>query len=319
MEIRKVLIANRGEIALRIVRTLREMGIRSVAVFSEADRDELHVRAADEAYPIGPPAPSESYLRGDRIIETARAAGCDSVHPGYGFLSENADFAGAVEEAGLIFIGPTAESIAAAGDKIRARATMHKAGVPVIPGAMRPTSNLDEVRAAAKKAGYPVALKAVGGGGGKGIRKVSGPRELEEALARAASEAESAFGSRDVYVEKFLEAPRHIEVQILADQHGNTVHLGERECSIQRRHQKLLEETPSPFVDDALRARMGEAAVLAARAVNYRGAGTVEFLVDKKGSFHFLEMNTRIQVEHPITELTYGVDIVRLQVRVAEG
>jgi acetyl-CoA carboxylase biotin carboxylase subunit len=318
VEIRKVLIANRGEIALRIVRTLREMGIRSVAVFSEADRDELHVRAADEAYPIGPPAPADSYLRGDRIIETALAAECDSVHPGYGFLSENAEFAAAVEEAGLIFIGPTADSIAAAGDKIRARVTMHKAGVPIIPGAMRPTSNLAEVRAAAKKAGYPLALKAVGGGGGKGIRVVSGPDELEEALARAASEAESAFGSREVYVEKFLEAPRHIEVQVLADQHGNTVHLGERECSIQRRHQKLLEETPSPFVDEEMRARMGEAAVLAARAVNYRGAGTVEFLVDKAGD-HFLEMNTRIQVEHPITELTYGVDIVRLQVRVAEG
>jgi acetyl-CoA carboxylase biotin carboxylase subunit len=319
VEIRKVLIANRGEIALRIVRTLREMGIRSVAVFSEADRDELHVRAADEAYPIGPPAPSESYLRGDRIVETAKAAECDAVHPGYGFLSENAEFAGAVEDAGLVFIGPTAESIAAAGDKLRARVTMEKAGVPIIPGAMRPTEDLKEVRAAAKKAGYPVALKAVGGGGGKGIRIVSNPDELEEAFARAASEAESAFGSRAVYVEKFLVAPRHIEIQVLADQHGNTVHLGERECSIQRRHQKLLEETPSPFVDEELRARMGEAAVLAARAVNYRGAGTVEFLVDKEANFHFLEMNTRIQVEHPITELTYGVDIVRLQVRVAEG
>jgi acetyl-CoA carboxylase biotin carboxylase subunit len=317
--IRKVLIANRGEIALRIVRTLREMGIRSAAVFSEADRDELHVRAADEAYPIGPPAPADSYLRGDRIIETAKAAECDAIHPGYGFLSENAAFAAAVEEAGLIFIGPTAESIAAAGDKVRARVTMHKAGVPIIPGAMRPTKNLDEVRAAAKKAGYPLALKAVGGGGGKGIRIVSGPEELEEAFARAASEAESAFGSRAVYAEKYLEAPRHIEIQVLADQQGNTVHLGERECSIQRRHQKLLEETPSPFVDEDLRARMGEAAVLAARAVNYRGAGTVEFLVDKTGQFHFLEVNTRIQVEHPITELTYGVDIVRLQVRVAEG
>jgi acetyl-CoA carboxylase biotin carboxylase subunit len=317
--IEKVLVANRGEIALRVIRTLREMGIASVAVFSEADRNELHVRAADEAYPIGPPAPSESYLRIDKIVAVAKESGCHAVHPGYGFLSENAAFARAVEDAGLVFIGPSPESIAAAGDKIRARATMMKSGVPVIPGSEGPAPDAKAAAKIAKQTGFPVALKAVGGGGGKGIRVVREAGELKSSFERAASEAESAFGNAAVYVEKFLEAPRHIEVQVLADSHGHTVHLGERECSIQRRHQKLLEETPSPFVDDALRQRMGEAAVLAARAVNYRGAGTVEFLVDKDGSFYFLEMNTRIQVEHPITELVYGVDLVRLQVEVAAG
>jgi len=317
--IRRVLIANRGEIALRIVRTLREMGIRSVAVFSEVDREELHVRAADEAYFLGPPAPSQSYLCVDKLVAIAREAGCDAVHPGYGFLSENAEFARAVEAAGLVFIGPSPESIAAAGDKLQARRTMIRAGVPVIPGSEAPVRGLAEVRAIAEQTGYPIALKAVGGGGGKGIRIVREAKDLEAALARASSEAEAAFGNASVYVERFLEAPRHIEIQVLADQHGHTVHLGERECSIQRRHQKLLEETPSPFVDEELRARMGEAAVNVARAVAYRGAGTVEFLVDKERRFYFLEMNTRIQVEHPITELTYGVDLVRLQVRVAEG
>jgi len=317
--LRKVLIANRGEIALRVVRTLREMGIRSVAVFSEADRAELHVRAADEAYAIGPPAPSESYLRGDRILETAKNAGCDAIHPGYGFLSENAEFARAVERAGLVFIGPGHEAIAAAGDKLRARVTMIKAGVPVIPGGERPVADAAELEAVAAKTGFPLALKAVGGGGGKGIRVVRRREDLAAAFARASAEAQAAFGNGAMYVEKFLEAPRHIEVQVLADQHGHTVHLGERECSVQRRHQKLLEETPSPFVDAALRARMGEAAVRAARAVNYTNAGTVEFLVDREGEFYFLEMNTRIQVEHPITELVYGVDLVRMQVRIAEG
>jgi len=317
--VRKVLIANRGEIALRIVRTLREMGLRSVAVFSQADRNELHVRAADEAYPIGPPAPSESYLCGDRIVAVAKEAGCDAVHPGYGFLSENAGFARAVEEAGLTFIGPSPESIEAAGDKLRARVTMKAAGVPVIPGSEAPCADLAAVEEAARATGFPLALKAVGGGGGKGIRIVREASELKSAYARASSEAESAFGNGALYVERFLDAPRHIEVQVLADHHGHVVHLGERECSIQRRHQKLLEETPSPFVDAALRARMGEAAIRAARAVDYRNAGTVEFLVDKAGEFYFLEMNTRIQVEHPITELVYGVDLVRLQVRIAEG
>jgi acetyl-CoA carboxylase biotin carboxylase subunit len=319
VEIAKVLIANRGEIALRVVRTLREMGIRSVAVFSEADRNELHVRAADEAYPIGPPPPRDSYLRTDRLVKTALEAGCDSVHPGYGFLSENAAFARAVEEAGLVFIGPRPESIAAAGDKLQARITMRRAGVPVIPGSDAPAATFADVLRVARATGYPLALKAVGGGGGKGIRVVREEEALEPAFRRVSSEAQSAFGNGAVYVERFLEAPRHIEVQVLADEQGNTVHLGERECSIQRRHQKLLEETPSPFVDAAMRARMGEAAVRAAKAVRYRGAGTVEFLVEKDGTFHFLEMNTRIQVEHPITELTYGLDLVQLQVRVAEG
>jgi acetyl-CoA carboxylase, biotin carboxylase subunit len=319
VRIRKVLIANRGEIALRIVRTLREMDIRSVAVFSTADRDELHVRAADEAYPIGPPAPPDSYLRIDRIVETAVKAKCDAIHPGYGFLSENAAFAKAVEDSGLVFIGPPPAAIAAAGDKLNARVAMARAGVPVIPGSDRPAATPKEAEAAAAKAGFPVALKAVGGGGGKGIRVVRRREDLAAAFARASAEAEAAFGNGAMYVERFLEGPRHIEVQVLADAHGNVIHLGERECSVQRRHQKLLEECPSPFVDKDLRARMGAAAVLAARTVGYRNAGTVEFLVDRDGTFHFLEMNTRIQVEHPITELVYGVDIVRLQVEIAEG
>ena len=294
------------------------MGIESVAVFSEADRKELHVRAADAAYPIGGAAPADSYLRIDRLLETAKKAGCDAIHPGYGFLSENAQFAGQVEAAGLTFIGPTAASIATAGDKVRARARMQKAGVPVIPGSAKPVADLDALKRAAK-GGYPVALKAVGGGGGKGIRIVEKAEDLASAWERARSEAEVAFGIGDIYVERYLKAPRHIEIQVLADTHGNCVHLGERECSIQRRHQKLLEETPSPFLDESMRALMGQSAVKAARAVDYRGAGTVEFLVDGDGSFYFLEMNTRIQVEHPITELVYGVDLVLLQVRIAEG
>jgi len=317
--IQKVLIANRGEIALRIVRTLREMGVRSVAVFSDADREELHVRAADEAYRLGPPAPSESYLRIDRILEVALEAGCDSIHPGYGFLSENADFARAVTDAGLTFIGPTAESISAAGDKLRARVAMKAAGVPVIPGSENALADVSEIAAIAKETGYPLALKAVGGGGGKGIRVVHEPSQLAEAFARASAEALNAFGNGAMYVEKFLVNPKHIEIQILSDSHGNHLHFGERECSIQRRHQKLLEEAPSPNVDADLRARMGSSAVAAAEAVDYLGAGTVEFLVDDAGEFYFLEINTRIQVEHPVTELVYGIDLIRWQVRVAEG
>jgi len=317
--IEKVLIANRGEIALRVVRALRDLGKRSVAVFSDADRHELHVRGADEAYRLGPPPPGESYLRIDRLVEIAKEAGCDAVHPGYGFLSENADFARAVEDAGLAFIGPRADSIARAGDKIVARTTMKEAGVPVLPGSEGPARDFAEAEAVAAATGYPVMLKAVGGGGGKGIRVVEDPAELKAAFERASSEAASAFGNAAVYVEKFLKAPRHIEVQVLADHHGNVVHVGERECSIQRRHQKLLEEAPSPFVGPELRARMGEAAVAAARAVDYRNAGTVEFLVDEDGEFFFLEMNTRIQVEHPVTEEVYGVDLVRLQVEIADG
>ena len=319
MPIQKVLIANRGEIALRIVRTLREMGVGSVAVYSEADREELHVRAADEAYLLGPPAPSESYLRIDRLLEVAQQSGCDAVHPGYGFLSENADFARAVTDAGLTFIGPSADSIAKAGDKIRARVAMLAAGVPVIPGSQEALADVSEIEAIAKVTGYPLALKAVGGGGGKGIRVVREPSELAEAFARASSEALSAFGNGAMYVEKFLENPKHIEIQVMSDSHGNHLHFGERECSIQRRHQKLLEEAPSPNVDADMRARMGAAATAAAAAVDYLGAGTVEFLVDDAGEFYFLEMNTRIQVEHPVTELVYGVDLIRWQVRVAEG
>jgi len=295
------------------------MGVRSVAVFSDVDREELHVRAADEAYRLGPPAPSESYLRIDRILEVAQAAGCDAIHPGYGFLSENADFARAVEDAGLIFIGPTADSIAEAGDKLRARVAMVAAGVPVIPGSEAALGDAGELEAIAKEIGFPIALKAVGGGGGKGIRVVHEASGLAEAFARASAEALSAFGNGTMYVEKFLVDPKHIEIQLLSDTHGNHLHLGERECSIQRRHQKLLEEAPSPNVDADLRARMGAAAVAAAAAVDYRGAGTVEFLVDQSGEFYFLEINTRIQVEHPVTELIYGIDLVRWQVRVAEG
>jgi acetyl-CoA carboxylase biotin carboxylase subunit len=317
--ITKVLIANRGEIALRILRTLREMDIRSVAVYSDADRDELHVRQADEAYRLGPPPPSESYLRIDRIIEVAKECGADAVHPGYGFLAENADFARAVEDAGMTFIGPTPESIAQAGDKLAARVAMIEAGVPVIPGTQEAISDPSEIEAIANEFGFPVALKAVGGGGGKGIRVVYEAKDLADAFARASAEAEAAFGNGAMYVEKYLVNPRHIEIQVLSDTHGKHLHLGERECSIQRRHQKLLEEAPSPNVDAAMRARMGEAATKAAAAVDYRGAGTVEFLADQEGNFYFLEMNTRIQVEHPITELVYGVDLVRWQVKVAEG
>ena len=319
MPISKVLIANRGEIALRILRTLREMDIRSVAVFSEADREELHVRQADEAYLLGPAAPSESYLRIDRILEVAKQSGADAVHPGYGFLAENADFAKAVEDAGLTFIGPTPESISRAGDKLQARLAMIEAGVPVIPGTQEPIGDPNEIRAIADEIGYPVALKAVGGGGGKGIRIVHDPDDLVPAFERASAEALSSFGNGAMYVEKFLENPRHIEIQLLSDTHGTHLHLGERECSIQRRHQKLLEEAPSPNVDADMRAAMGKAATDAARAVDYRGAGTVEFLADKDGNFYFLEINTRIQVEHPVTELVYGVDLIRWQVRVAEG
>ncbi|MHC4449543.1 MAG: acetyl-CoA carboxylase biotin carboxylase subunit [Planctomycetota bacterium] len=319
MPIAKVLIANRGEIALRILRTLREMDIRSVAVFSDADRDELHVRQADEAYRIGAAPPSESYLRIDRILEVAKRSGADAVHPGYGFLAENAEFARAVEEAGLTFIGPSPESIAKAGDKLEARKAMIAAGVPVIPGTQEAIDDPAQIEAIANKFGFPVALKAVGGGGGKGIRVVREAAGLADAFARASAEAEAAFGNGAMYVEKYLENPRHIEIQVLSDTHGNHLHLGERECSIQRRHQKLLEEAPSPNVDEAMRAAMGAAATKAAAAVDYRGVGTVEFLADQQGEFYFLEMNTRIQVEHPVTELVYGADLVRWQVRVAEG
>lgn len=313
----KVLVANRGEIAVRVIRTLREMGLTSVAVYSDADRDALHVRLADEAYPIGPAASAESYLRGEKILEVCAKSGAKAVHPGYGFLSENAAFVRACEAAGVIFIGPSAEAMEAMGSKTAARAKMIAAGVPVVPGAH--AGDADALAKSADELGYPVMLKASAGGGGKGMRLVEEPSKLAESFQRAQSEARNAFGDDTVYVEKAILTPRHVEIQVLADGQGTTVHLFERDCSIQRRHQKVVEETPSPAADDALVARMGEVAVKAAEAVDYRGAGTIEFLLAPDGSFYFLEMNTRLQVEHPITELITGIDLVREQIRVAAG
>jgi acetyl-CoA carboxylase, biotin carboxylase subunit len=313
-----VLIANRGEIAVRIIRACRELGLRSVAVYSEADRGAPHVLLADEAYLLGPAPSAESYLRADRLVEVARRAGADAVHPGYGFLAERAPFARAVREAGLVFVGPAPGTIDAMGDKTEARRRMAEAGVPIVPGITEPLADAAEAEAVAAEMGYPVLLKASAGGGGKGMRVVEGPDGIRRAFEAASREAESAFGDGAVYVEKYLERPRHIEIQLLGDRHGNVVHLGERECSIQRRHQKLVEEAPSPVLDAATRAAMGEAAVRAARAVDYEGAGTVEFLW-QDGAFYFLEMNTRIQVEHPVTELITGVDLVQWQLRVAAG
>ncbi|MBF0501183.1 MAG: acetyl-CoA carboxylase biotin carboxylase subunit [Candidatus Riflebacteria bacterium] len=317
--IKKVLIANRSEIAVRIIRAAREEGISSVAVYSDVDKDALHVRMADESYNIGLPPAKESYLNADKIIETALKANCQAIHPGYGFLAENADFAKKVEDAGLIFVGPSHASVLAMGDKIQARNLMTKAGVPVVPGILAKIDSFSHAKKEAEQLGYPILVKAAGGGGGKGIRLVSNSNELEAALEAAAREATSAFSDPRVYLEKYLEKPRHIEVQVLADSFGNTVHLFERECSIQRRHQKVIEESPSFIVDDDLRAKMGNAAVRAAKAVNYRSAGTIEFLVDQNKNFFFLEMNTRIQVEHPLTELITGLDLVRLQFRIANG
>jgi acetyl-CoA carboxylase biotin carboxylase subunit len=314
----RVLVANRGEIALRIIRACHEEGLEAVAVYSDADRASPFVRAADTAVRIGPPAPGESYLRIDRLIEAAQQTGAQFVHPGYGFLAERAAFAEAVEEAGLTFVGPPASAIRAMGDKTEARRRMAEAGVPIVPGMSTPLTDPDTARALAAEIGYPVLVKAAAGGGGKGMRVVQGPDELHGALESAASEARKAFGDASVYLEKFIVRPRHVEIQVLADA-TRTIHLGERECSVQRRHQKLLEEAPSVAVTPELRERMGAAAVAAARAVDYRGAGTCEFLLAADGSFYFLEMNTRIQVEHPVTELVYGVDLVREQLRVARG
>ena len=317
--IKKILIANRGEIAVRIIQACRELGIETVALYSDADRTALHVRHADEAYNIGGPRPSESYLVIDRVLEVAKRAGADAIHPGYGFLAERADFAQACLDEGLIFIGPRPHSIGLMGDKLAARETMRKAGVPLIPGT-RPGLRDDEIVAAAEQeVGYPLMVKAAAGGGGKGIRIVTDPHDLPGALAAARREAEAAFGDGTVYLEKLVDGARHIEVQILADAHGNTIHLGERECSIQRRHQKLVEECPSMFVDETMRQQMGEVAVRAAQAVNYLNAGTIEFLVDKDRNFYFLEMNTRIQVEHAVTEMVTGVDLVKEQIRIARG
>jgi acetyl-CoA/propionyl-CoA carboxylase biotin carboxyl carrier protein len=314
----KVLIANRGEIAIRIARTLKEMGIDSVAVYSEIDRDAPHVREADEAFLLGPATPAESYLNILKIIDTAKQAGAEAVHPGYGFLAENADFARACAEAGIVFIGPPAEAIEAMGSKTRAREMMAEAGVPIVPGATAPAKDLDEARKQAEEAGYPVACKAAGGGGGKGFRVAMSADDLQEAFEGAAREGEKFFSDSRVYIERYLEDPRHVEVQVLADSHGNVIHLGERDCSIQRRHQKLIEEAPGPHVDAEMRERIGRIAIDAAAAVGYRSAGTVEGLQVGEDYF-FLEMNTRVQVEHCVTELVTGVDIVREQVLVAAG
>src|SRR5690242_16629995 len=317
---RKILVANRGEIAVRVTRTLHEMGIGVVAVYSDADRASLHVRMADEAERLGPAPSPESYLRIDRILEAARKHGVDAIHPGYGFLSENAEFAEACEVAGLVFVGPSAHSIRALGSKTAARECAIRAGTPVVPGTASGV-NLEEARAFARTHGYPVLLKAVAGGGGKGMRRVDREAELAPALRDASSEAERAFRNPEIYVEKWIDRPRHIEIQILGDRHGNMVHLGERECSIQRRHQKVIEESPSPLVafHPGMRDAMGEAAIRTARAAGYYNAGTVEFLVDQDRSFYFLEVNTRLQVEHPVTELVTGLDLVKLQVEIAAG
>jgi acetyl-CoA carboxylase biotin carboxylase subunit len=316
---RTVLVANRGEIAVRVIRALREEGIRSVAVFSEADRDALHVRFADLAFCIGPPPSAESYLNADAILEAARRSGADAVHPGYGFLSENPAFAAACENAGLVFVGPAAETITLMGNKLQARTTAERAGAPTIPGSPGPVATADEAAAMAKTIGFPVMLKAASGGGGKGLRVVRKPGDLASAFDLTRGEARSAFGDDTVFIEKFIENPRHIEIQVLGDGKGNVVHFGERECSLQRRHQKVVEEAPSVWMTPERRRAMGEAAVELARAVNYRNAGTVEFVADPQGGFYFLEMNTRLQVEHPVTELVYGVDLVREQLRLAQG
>ena len=316
---RKVLIANRGEIAIRIQRTLRELGIGAVAVYSEPDARASHVTRADEAYLLGPAEAAQSYLNQDKLIEVARQAGCDAVHPGYGFLSENAAFARRCADAGLVFIGPPPAAIEAMGSKIGARSIMQKSGVPVVPGSDGASQDLATLEKAASAIGFPVLVKASAGGGGKGMRLVERAADFKSAAELARGEAEKAFGDGTLYVEKYLEGPRHIEFQVFADAHGHFVHLFERECSIQRRHQKIIEETPSPAMTPDLRARMGEAAVAAARAVDYRGAGTIEFLLDAHGDFYFLEMNTRLQVEHPITEMVTGLDLVRLQLEVASG
>ncbi len=315
----KILIANRGEIAIRIMRSCREMNIRTVAVFSEADRTSKHVFYADEAYCIGGAASSESYLNIDRILETARQCGADAIHPGYGFLSENAEFARRCQEAGIIFIGPRPETIKTMGDKISARQKMIDAGVPVVPGTRENLESVEDAREVCRKVGFPIMIKASQGGGGKGMRLIRNESEVEEAYLAAKSEALSSFGDDTVYVERFVEEPHHIEFQILGDTYGNVIHLCDRECSVQRRHQKIVEESPSPFVTPELRERMGRDAVAAATAVGYVGAGTIEFLVDKDKNYFFLEMNTRLQVEHPITEEVVGVDLVKEQIFIADG
>ncbi|MBA3872684.1 MAG: acetyl-CoA carboxylase biotin carboxylase subunit [Anaerolineae bacterium] len=319
MNLHKCLIANRGEIAVRIIRACRELGIASVAVYSEADANARHVQLADEAYLLGAASPAESYLNAQKLIEAAKATGCDCVHPGYGFVSENADFAAAVVAAGLTWVGPSADAMRAMGSKTAARALMQQAGVPVVPGFQSENADDAAFIKAAADIGYPVLVKASGGGGGKGMRIVTQPDDLIDSLTSARREAGNAFGDSRVFLERYIEAAHHVEIQVLADSHGNTVHLFERECSSQRRHQKIIEESPSPLLDDAMRNKMGAAAVAAAQAVGYVNAGTVEFIVTAQSDFYFLEMNTRLQVEHPVTEMVTGLDIVKLQFQVAAG
>jgi acetyl-CoA carboxylase biotin carboxylase subunit len=316
---KKVLIANRGEIALRVIRACKELGVETVAVYSEADRESLHVRFADDDVCIGPPPARDSYLRIPRLIAAAEITGADAIHPGYGFLAENAEFAETCAASNITFIGPTAEQIRVMGDKAAARRAMSEVGVPIIPGTPGPVEDVEEALAFAKQIGFPVIIKAAAGGGGKGMRVAKDADDFARSFGLARSEALSAFGNGDVYVEKYLARPRHIEFQILGDQHGHVIHLGERDCSVQRRHQKLIEESPSPAVTPDLRARMGAAAVAGAKAIDYVGAGTIEMLLDTDGSFYFMEMNTRIQVEHPVTEMITGVDLVKEQIRVAAG
>jgi len=315
----KVLIANRGEIAVRVIRACRELGYPTVAVYSEPDRAALHVLYADQAMPIGPAPSRESYLRIDRILDAAKKTGADAIHPGYGFLAENAQFARACADEGITFIGPSPESIDAMGSKTEARQRMQAAGVPVVPGRTEPVKSFDEIAAFARTAGFPIMIKATAGGGGKGLRFVNREEDLRPSFDRVTSEAESFFGDGSVYAEKFIASPRHIEVQILGDQHGNLVHVGERECTLQRRHQKVVEECPSPVVDDDMREKLGAMAVRAAAAVNYYSAGTIECLMGPDKQFYFLEMNTRLQVEHPVTEMVWGIDLVKEQLRVARG
>ncbi|MBI3015692.1 MAG: ATP-grasp domain-containing protein, partial [Candidatus Tectomicrobia bacterium] len=315
----KVLVANRGEIAVRIIRALRDLGVQVVAVYSEADREGLPVRMADEAYCLGPAPPLESYLATDKVVEICRSCGAEAIHPGYGFLAENPEFFQECARAGITLIGPNARAVQIMGSKISARQAAESMGVPIVPGATTRLASEKEIVRKAQEIGYPILLKADAGGGGKGMRIVGSPEEIRGALRAVRSEALSAFGDDGLYLEKYLDRPRHIEIQVLGDRHGNLIHLGERECSIQRRHQKVIEESPSPFVDSSLRGAMGNAAILAARAVGYDSAGTVEFLVDRERRFYFLEMNTRLQVEHPITEMVTGMDIVQEMIRSAAG
>ena len=319
MPIGKVLIANRGEIALRIIRSCRELGIATVAVYSTVDRNALHVQLADEAVCVGEAASSKSYLNIPNILAAATSRGVDAIHPGYGFLAENDRFAEMCRDHGITFVGPSPHAIRSMGDKATAKSTMQRVGVPTVPGSEGLLSTPDEAAALAEEMGYPVMIKATAGGGGRGMRLVPGPDQLQSLFKAAQREAEAAFGNPGLYMEKFIDRPRHVEVQVLADRHGNVVHLGERDCSIQRRHQKLLEEAPSPALDPELRRRMGEAAVAAARSIQYEGAGTVEFLLDRSGGFYFMEMNTRIQVEHPVTEMVTGIDLIAEQLRIAGG